>query len=462
MLNAMIVAEGGGKCAAMGRRVYACSPGASIAEYIHMEGLPKSGEITNAEIPLEARISFADFLGDHSEWMNATAIAEMLGTYDNRISRMVDTLNIPSERRTGANGKEIAFYPPYTAAVLSEEIVWRAAYRELPSLISLQTIQEHVGRSYGWTQKVISELGAQADKMSRYPKATLAEVRRISMAVPLDDGWYNLGQLTRYTSADREWVERRLGEIGILPESRRSSLTGKILLFYPPESVGELMKAIESRAQPGGEWLTAHAITERVDRSYNWVRARLQEHSSLAVKKQDDQGVTRSHYSPNIVSILAEESKRLRALPERDEHLNVHEVARRLGHATAWAVKILDKMGIEPEETKDRLGRRQKSYDIAVLDQIREFEESYPPEAQTITPEDLLPEIFLIGSLRSRIALQRKIIETCLDNGSHPDDIFIEEARNKIRELSRELKTAKQRHRRTLDRADFLPDFIAE
>lgn len=426
-----------------------------------MEVLTSPAESAKPDISLEARISFADLLEDHSEWMHASAIAETLDTYDNKVSRIAEALNIPYELRLGANGRDVMYYPPYAAGVLKEEIDWRQTYRDLPSAIPLRTIQEHVGRSFGWTQGKLDELGIYANNSSLYLKSALREVRRISMAVPLDNGWYNLRQLVLYSSADREWIERRLDEISLLPEKRRSSLTGKILTFYPPESVSELMKAIESRAEPGGEWLTAHAITEKIDRSYNWIRNRLKEHSTLAVKKQDDHGVTRDHYSPSIVGILADESARIRALPELVEHLNIHQVARRLGHGTNWAIQILNKMGIEPEEGRDKLGRPQKGYSGSILEQIKNYEEANPPDERRVTPAELLDGLFAIGSLRSRIILQRDFIATSIEYGCQRDDERIVTARAMIRMLYHELKMANQRQQRALNRASDLPGFIS-
>lgn len=424
------------------------------------EVLVSSVERVIVDIPIEARLSFAELDAEHTEWRHAAKIAEEIGTYDKKITRIAEDLQLPTERRVfEVNGQEAIFYPPYTGALIREEIRWREDYRSLPSLIPKSVIVESVGRSYGWTTNTLDEYGYKPNKAGLYPKTALRFIRHISMSVPLDEGWYNVRQLVDYTGLDREWVERRLNDHGVASQQRRSTLTGKILNFYPPDSLDLVMEAAAIRAKPGGEWLTVNAIAGKIDKNYKWVERRLQQHSHLAVGKLDDQGVERKHFAPSIVEMLREESGRQKKLPDGTEYLSVHKLARRMGHATAWAQQILFELGEEATEVRSATGGTRFGYHIDLMDRIRSYDENRASQPK-VTADDLLISLFKLGSIKSKIRAQKQLRRTLKGFPAHSVKEQLDSVNQTAKSLGKELRAENQRLNRALAKTAFLPGFI--
>ena len=417
------------------------------------------------DIPLDIRLTFTDSFDRHPFWLHAQQIADNIGTSDNNVQRIATFLGIPRETRQ-LEGGELNVFPPYTQAVVREEIVWRQTYRSLPQHIRLRTIVEQGGRSYGWTRKTIDELHIRPTRSDEdngriielYPKGVLKVLRKINMAVPMDDGWYTLKHLVDYTGADREWIARRLTDA----TRRRSSLTGKILNYYPPESVHNLLEQIAARPEFGADWLTVNAITSMIGRPANgrWVNKQLAPFVNLAVEKQDDHGVTRLHYAPQIVELLRAESERQLALPERGDYLSLKQVIRTIGHMQPWVETRFLALGIQPEERRDRLGRLRLYYSPSVLFALKDYEEMEARNAKS-TDEQLLESVLCIGSLKSQIKLQGRRIRIMSKQVEGADSPELAEATIVRDGLKISLKDQRNRYYRLITKADELPPFIS-
>ena len=417
---------------------------------------PGNTVFAKVDIPIDVRLTFTDRGDQHGLWLHGKAIGDQIGTSENQVIRIANFLGIPREQ----NSEGLLVYPPYAQAVINEELQWRESYHQLPPRIRMSTIVERTGRSYVWTAKTVQELGVSPVRselesgrvIELYAKGVLKELRQINMAVPMDDGWYNLRQLVEYTGADREWIENRLTS----GERRRSAITGKIYDYYPPESLQIVLREIADKPQPGGEWLTAYAISMRVDRSENWIRNQLEAHASLAVMRLDDNAVARPHYSPQIVRLLQQESNRRHALPEKADYLSLKEVARKLGHASLWAATRINELGISPEERIDKKGRPNYYYSPTILSVLTSYEAS----RQADSTDPLLESLFCLGSLKSQLRANQAVARTLrsIDRQAGQDQLQILARQRKLiyQNITRQLK----RHEVIINQADQLPKFI--
>lgn len=410
---------------------------------------PETSE-QKVEVSLEARLSFVDRNQQNMVWLNPLAIAKKLDTNDRWVGRMVKELGIsPEVGNVVVNGKEITttVYPPWTLDILREELHWRQYIRDLPRELTIADLSDSLGRSRGWTEKNIEIIGAKPVRKRPHPlygKSALKELRHISMAVPLDDGWFNLNQLVDFTGADRAWIINRLNEAGHEPVLRRSSLTGRVLDYYAPQAIDSLVVARSERAVPAGDWVTAYAIAQAIDRSQNWVITHVGQFNKMPEPRQDDNGVTRIHYPPEVLQVLQELSDQLTHYPEKGDYLNIHQVARRSGHATPWAEEVLRKLGIEPEVRKDKKDRLHSYYPPEVVNILVEYEKDNPQE-KLVTPEELWKARVAVGSLRAKIRLKRKTDKALAQHGVPKSNSDREEIESDICELQKELKPAKQR-----------------
>jgi len=180
-------------------------------------------------------------------------------------------------------------------------------YDELPDMIGHHRIAEVIGRSYGWTRKTLGEIEAKASlsdnerKTALYHKSYAKKLREIDLSTPMDNGWLTLRALSEATKQDREWTERKLQKAGIDGELRRAAESGRVFTHYPPESLNIILEAVSSRSAYGGDWLTSYKIASLVGKSENWINRALLEFANLSKTLQDDNGVDREHYPPEVL-----------------------------------------------------------------------------------------------------------------------------------------------------------------
>jgi hypothetical protein len=400
-----------------------------------------------SDIPLEARMSFINQTQVNLEWVNAKTIASDIGIYDRWVYRTIKELGIQSEMKL-VDGVELAAYPHWVVDVLREELRWREHLSELSDELNVSDIAESLGRSFGWTQKTLEEIDAKPVRKNgplKYGKRFLKELRHVSMAVPLDNGWYNLGQIIALTGQDRKWIERRILEAGYESMERRSALTGKIHDYFPRKVLDVVTSAMVERAAAAGEWMTVTGIATRLDRNEKWVIARMNAHRESGEMRQDDMGVTRLHYPPSVFLELNAESESLKQLPERGDYLNIHEVARLAGHGTVWAEKILSQLKIEPELRKDRIGRAQLSYPPATVQRMIDYERENKKSEKTVTFNDIWSMQVSVASLQSQIRLKQGVDKALKQYGVLDTDSERQSVTSDINRLRRELKLASQR-----------------
>lgn len=333
------------------------------------------------DVPLAMRIAHINPIEIGVEWKSAGQISEALNANERRIYRIINDIGIESESRV-INSLEMSVYPPFTVPVLHEEIAWRDSYSVLPSYVRVSHIAAYFGRSVGSTRKRLNQSGIeprivepkQGKPYELFHKSAIRIFREEDMMVPPSHDWLSLGQLQDYLSCDRQWILNRIAEASIEPQTRRAALSGKIIDHYPPSSLDMLQMAIEARPSPGATWLTSEAIQKEIGRSLSWVTRRLQQFNEVSEVREDDNGRSRIHYPPSVLTQLQAESDRQQSLGTKEDGLSLKEVARSLGHASIWALKRLESLDITPEETVDKVGRVQLTYTSDVIEKLRMYD----------------------------------------------------------------------------------------
>lgn len=327
---------------------------------------------------------------DSSQWVKDSDIAKATHS-SNRLVRDISTkLGVETEFKKIGSSRMNAIYPPYATFIITEEILWRQAFRKLPDYLSVYRISESIGRSYGYTETIIEQLAIQPDKVvkrgehrgKRYKKKKLEIIREYNMATPFDDENLNLAQLHLLLGKDREWITARLDMEGFEPETRRNGISGHAIDHYPPECLDILRSHLESVPPPPNDgWLTAQAIEELIGRSANWTRKRLEECKEVAEVRLGGQNVPRWHYPPEVVSEIIAESERARNAPEKGEYLSTSDMAKALGKSWKWVENRIDRFSELGEERTDTKGRLNMRYPPKVLDELRNERDellSYP------------------------------------------------------------------------------------
>jgi len=406
--------------------------------------------LTLKDIPIENWLTFIDKGKLDGPPQNASKIAQDLGTNDRWIHRMVHEFGFESEVQK-TDDVEIAMYPPYAVAILKEEYAWRQYFKSLPTPLNVWQMTEAIGRSRGWTEKALIALDIKPSQMQRkgnrvvrlYPKLALKELRLINMAVPLDDGWYSIGQLVEQTQIDRDRLLRILRDAGIPSQERRSSLTGKVLQHFPPSVLTLLIEEKEKIIPAGGDWLTSFTIKEVLGRSGNWVNGKLQAYDTKSQLRLDDNNVPRLHYPPIVLEELRQLSEFQEEAPERGEYLNLNALARATNHSGAWVQQRLNELGIEPEIRKDKLGRTYDYYNPELIAIIGLSDQDLQIKLNKLRNR-MMTAVFAYGSLYSQIKAKKAMLKTLRTYNPEETKEQSEVLRSELLLLRNSFKNAKQ------------------
>jgi hypothetical protein len=338
------------------------------------------------------------------DWLSAAAIARSADASANQVRRIAEELGIDQKVKI-IKGKERDYYPPYAQVVITEEIWWKRTYRSLPTYLGVSHIAENIGRSYGYTQKLLRQFDIRPTRMvwrgetqyvPRYHKRALNTLREYNMTIPFDDTHYNLKQLELITGEDREWIERRLAEAGIEPETRRNGINGHSLTYYPSDSLKVLKEAAENRPSNGDDWLTAYAIEAIVGKSDSWVKLRLNKYANVAKSKLDANRVPRLHYPTDVLTALINEVDAIEDVPETEDFQSTHQLAKALGKSMLWVENRIGPFSELGELRKDKKGRLHTRYPREVYDQLvaeLEVVRSYPEAEEYLTLSGLAAAI---------------------------------------------------------------------
>jgi hypothetical protein len=190
--------------------------------------------------------------------------------------------------------------------------------------LNLQQLREQLGKSRAWMANTLTKLGIvpelRRDRMQKvvkhYPPEALTLLREIAAEYPPNGDWMTLNRLSRKLNADREWVERRLKELGFVGEVRCQPGYGKPAVHYPPEALVALEPLVNEYPVADG-WVTANHLEEATGTSAGWVRRRLSEMDAQGEQRKDEQGVPRMHYSPEVLEAMLHRKASLDALGGR-------------------------------------------------------------------------------------------------------------------------------------------------
>lgn len=192
------------------------------------------------------------------------------------------------------------------------------AFRSIPLLGTYKTLPqaaEELGRSREWIHETIAAYDLPRIARRRTHNNRLVAclsptaIRRLQrLQAPLPDPtWLNAHQLHLLTGWPAEYVTRRLTKANVVSEARRSAETGHPSTYYPPEATKLLGRPPDCQA-PGGSWLTATYMADKLGRSYDWMKCRLPSYRHLAEWRWDDVGVRRLHYPPSVLTALEQQS----------------------------------------------------------------------------------------------------------------------------------------------------------
>jgi RNA polymerase sigma factor (sigma-70 family) len=246
------------------------------------------------------------------EWLTATKMAHELGVGYKWVHKRLFQLPYTGEFRKDRRGQSRLHYPP--AAL--DELVQERLSTEPPDLERKCTIYEFatsLGRHFDWVSRHIADLGVEPEfhrdvvgkVVPFYPRNIYSDLEYENTKYSEQGDRVTMPFLVEAVGKDREWILKKLGELGVRSELRESpAFHRRVYPTYPSEVVDYLQNLREAYIPAEEDELTLEGLVARTGKSRNWIAKRLDKIPHTTRMRQDAKGALRTHYSPDLLGSL--------------------------------------------------------------------------------------------------------------------------------------------------------------
>ena len=248
-----------------------------------------------------------------SDWLTITQLTQLLGVDYRWVVRRLFKLTFKGELRVGTFHRVAVHYPPQS---LDELMIERDRVITPPNPEIEHTISDLAiltKRHPHWVEKRLIEHGI-APKYRRhfsgnifayYDHSVLVTLMNESLKYPLLGDYLTIPMLTKATGMDREWVIKKLHELGITGEQREHpAFHRRVYTSYPPSTLNNLISLAGDYKKAEDGWLTLTALETKVGKSSRWILKRLGEINVTTIMQRDSRGALRIHYPPAVLHEL--------------------------------------------------------------------------------------------------------------------------------------------------------------
>jgi len=329
-------------------------------------------ELLNTPIPFENRVAFlSEYLKVTSEESTFEQLALNLDIAKSVLSSILGEIEAPfTQLETG----EIV-YNSRTEEVVAEELHWRNRFSEFDDFMSAASIASNVSKGIDSVHELANGLGVYLKfeevgkrKFYRYPKELAQKLHTLAFHFPPANDWYNPTEAEVEVGKDREWIEAQVALHG-LKTGMRMSGNNNMISHYPAETIAALVSLVEKLPPPAGDWMTARSMASLLNRSRDWVVARLVMYRDLAEDRLTDIHTVKLHYPPQVFLTLKQLSDNLP--PPADGWVNRKEVSEMLVRTRHWVDKRIGSVGIASEMRLDRKEISRIHYSPEIIDTLQ-------------------------------------------------------------------------------------------
>jgi len=173
-----------------------------------------------------------------------------------------------------------------------------------------------------------------------YPPEVLPTVRKLANEHEPAGDWMTVAQLAELVNKSPFWIRKQVDKL--VPDSGESRVAGngQQYKFFSPRAL-VLLREEAKKIVEAGEWMTVNEISERVGKSYNWVRSRLVERFCGTDEVRLDRKTNRPcpHFSKTVVLEIERVAK---VHPDADGWYNKEQIINALpGRSDGWVEKRL-------------------------------------------------------------------------------------------------------------------------
>ena len=185
---------------------------------------------------------------DPEKYVHLTDLARLTERHSLWVTNRLDSIRVDIKLGYDSSGRMVEYYP---IDVIDQLILEKEKYEDSKEMLSIPMLSERVGKDREWVVDQLEELGVvgeyrRFEKSGRvdlsFDQGILKELEhRTAPYEPPQEGWFTANALTEMTGKSRNWVIRRLEQIGIEPSLREDS-HGVLREHYPPAVVEELLE----------------------------------------------------------------------------------------------------------------------------------------------------------------------------------------------------------------------------
>jgi hypothetical protein len=254
-------------------------------------------------------------------WMSKREIERYAGAGHKWVSLRLRPYRKHARFRKNRAGSRSLHYPKSIAEAIRVERIEFLAAPDAGNWLSVSDLVKIIPKSYLWIAKTLFRSHFKPERRRRpgqrgtnfYPPEVVLYLEELAREYPESGDWVTFHQIAWMLGAEYSWVQRRMEELGVKGEMRMRPGYGRPFMHYPPEVVTHLAE-LRNLHTAAGDWLTAHAMRLRLDRSLNWMLERLPRYHDWAEVRLDSQNVARIHYPPEAFRKLERESQVLKKL----------------------------------------------------------------------------------------------------------------------------------------------------
>jgi len=292
-------------------------------------------ELLNTPVPFSNRVEFlSEYEKFDSKPMTARQISEELSVSIIKTNRYL--------LEVGALFDENGTYEEHAFGVVKDEVQWQNNYEALEEYLTVSEIGEVLSKSEVWVKQNAYGLGVypessvnhQNQAVQVYSKSLVVMLRTLIHQFPPNTDLYNVDETKTLVGKDRKWIERMVQLHNLPFEVRRHSLSQKLGIHYPQNTIDALEAIRNELPPPAGDWFTVRQLAKAISKSLDWVEDHLGEYRATGELRLTDSSRIAQHYSPEVLEYLQGIVEELP--PPANDWMTEKMMAKKLGRTWYW------------------------------------------------------------------------------------------------------------------------------
>lgn len=162
---------------------------------------------------------------DREKYLHLSGLADAVGRHRLWVTNRIDSMDIEVKLGYDDSGKMVEYY---SIEVLEQLVLEKERYKDSEKRLSIPMLATEVGKDREWVEKQLEEIEA-VGKYRRFEKSGRVDLcfdtdvleellERASIYKSSEPGWFTTRMLVEIVGKSRNWIKRRLKQIGAEPK----------------------------------------------------------------------------------------------------------------------------------------------------------------------------------------------------------------------------------------------------